>query len=95
MRHCTKHIQSTTEHRQPGTERREQAPDLPARSMSKACNMIPKSKPRKTAQQVNSQSTAEKKVIADCALQLQQIGDRLDLKQKIINALSKLLNPGT
>nr|XP_033789378.1 phorbol-12-myristate-13-acetate-induced protein 1 [Geotrypetes seraphini] len=33
--------------------------------------------------------------VVECASQLRKIGDRYDLKQKILNAISKLLCPGT
>ncbi|XP_030048859.1 phorbol-12-myristate-13-acetate-induced protein 1 [Microcaecilia unicolor] len=33
--------------------------------------------------------------VAECASQLRKIGDRCDLKQKIINLISKLLCPET
>ncbi|XP_069483173.1 phorbol-12-myristate-13-acetate-induced protein 1 [Ambystoma mexicanum] len=63
--------------------------------MSKAFSMIPTKKPRKAAPKTEAMSAADVKAVVDCALQLQQIGDRMDLRQKILNAISKLLCPGT
>ncbi|KAM6109512.1 phorbol-12-myristate-13-acetate-induced protein 1 [Phoenicopterus ruber ruber] len=38
---------------------------------------------------------AARAVAAECALQLRRIGDKWDLRQKIINLLTKLFCPGT
>ncbi|NWQ80904.1 APR protein, partial [Columbina picui] len=38
---------------------------------------------------------AEREVAAECALQLRRIGDKWDLRQRILNLLTKLFFPGT
>ncbi|KAM9262356.1 phorbol-12-myristate-13-acetate-induced protein 1 [Morus bassanus] len=38
---------------------------------------------------------AEREVAAECALQLRRIGDKWDLRQKILNLLTKLFCPQT
>ncbi|XP_019329176.1 PREDICTED: phorbol-12-myristate-13-acetate-induced protein 1 [Aptenodytes forsteri] len=38
---------------------------------------------------------AEREVVAECALQLRRIGDKWDLRQKILNLLTKLFCPET
>ncbi|NWH74332.1 APR protein, partial [Piaya cayana] len=37
----------------------------------------------------------EREVAAECALQLRRIGDKWDLRQKILNLLTKLFCPQT
>ncbi|XP_075266864.1 phorbol-12-myristate-13-acetate-induced protein 1 [Opisthocomus hoazin] len=36
---------------------------------------------------------AEREAVAECALQLRRIGDKWDLRQKILNLLAKLFCP--
>ncbi|XP_061873815.1 phorbol-12-myristate-13-acetate-induced protein 1 [Colius striatus] len=38
---------------------------------------------------------AERKAVAECALELRRIGDKWDLRQKILNLLVKLFCPET
>ncbi|KAM6362808.1 phorbol-12-myristate-13-acetate-induced protein 1 [Pluvialis apricaria] len=38
---------------------------------------------------------AEREVVAECAMQLRRIGDKWDLRQKILNLLTKLFCPET
>ncbi|XP_009869875.1 PREDICTED: phorbol-12-myristate-13-acetate-induced protein 1, partial [Apaloderma vittatum] len=38
---------------------------------------------------------AEREAVAECALQLRRIGDKWDLRQKILNLLTKLFCPET
>ncbi|XP_059690288.1 phorbol-12-myristate-13-acetate-induced protein 1 [Gavia stellata] len=38
---------------------------------------------------------AERAAVAECALQLRRIGDKWDLRQKILNLLAKLFCPET
>ncbi|XP_009459325.1 PREDICTED: phorbol-12-myristate-13-acetate-induced protein 1-like [Nipponia nippon] len=42
-----------------------------------------------------SQMAHEQEVAAECALQLRRIGDKWDLRQKILNLLTKLFCPET
>uniref|UniRef100_A0A663N909 Phorbol-12-myristate-13-acetate-induced protein 1 n=1 Tax=Athene cunicularia TaxID=194338 RepID=A0A663N909_ATHCN len=39
--------------------------------------------------------SAEREAVAECALQLRRIGDKWDLRQKILNLLTKLFCPET
>ncbi|XP_009958332.1 PREDICTED: phorbol-12-myristate-13-acetate-induced protein 1, partial [Leptosomus discolor] len=38
---------------------------------------------------------AERAAVAECALQLRRVGDKWDLRQKILNLLTKLFCPET
>ncbi|KAM3937598.1 phorbol-12-myristate-13-acetate-induced protein 1 [Leptodactylus fuscus] len=38
---------------------------------------------------------AEKEIVAEVAKQLRLIGDKYNMKQKILNAVAKILSPGT
>ncbi|XP_042309861.1 phorbol-12-myristate-13-acetate-induced protein 1 [Sceloporus undulatus] len=40
-------------------------------------------------------SEAESEAVAECALQLCKIGDKWNLRQRILNLISKLFCPGT
>ncbi|XP_030323232.1 phorbol-12-myristate-13-acetate-induced protein 1 [Calypte anna] len=51
--------------------------------------MMPGRTQRKTA------PPAEREVIVECALQLRWIGDKWNLRQKILNLLRKLFSPET
>ncbi|KAM6289999.1 phorbol-12-myristate-13-acetate-induced protein 1 [Aegotheles albertisi] len=54
--------------------------------------MMPGRTLRKTAPPA---APAEREVAAECALQLRRIGDKWDLRQKILNLLTKLFCPET
>ncbi|XP_071586957.1 phorbol-12-myristate-13-acetate-induced protein 1 [Heliangelus exortis] len=54
--------------------------------------MMPGRTQRKTAQPA---APAEREVVAECALQLRWIGDKWNLRQKILNLLRKLFFPET
>ncbi|NXJ04163.1 APR protein, partial [Odontophorus gujanensis] len=39
--------------------------------------------------------SAERDVVAECALELRRIGDKADLRQKLLNLITKLFCPKT
>ncbi|XP_061463413.1 phorbol-12-myristate-13-acetate-induced protein 1 [Rhineura floridana] len=55
--------------------------------------MMPNKTPRKTAP--HPPTPADSEVETECALQLRKIGDKWNLRQKILNLISKLFCPGT
>ncbi|XP_077203026.1 phorbol-12-myristate-13-acetate-induced protein 1 isoform X1 [Paroedura picta] len=40
-------------------------------------------------------SCSESEAVTECALQLRKIGDKLNVRQRILNLIAKLLCPGT
>uniref|UniRef100_A0A8B9EVZ5 Phorbol-12-myristate-13-acetate-induced protein 1 n=1 Tax=Amazona collaria TaxID=241587 RepID=A0A8B9EVZ5_9PSIT len=53
---------------------------------------MPGKTPRKAAAPT---APAEAEVVSECALQLRRIGDKWNLRQKILNLLTKLFCPET
>ncbi|NXI61957.1 APR protein, partial [Anseranas semipalmata] len=39
--------------------------------------------------------SAEREVVAECALELRRMGDKVDLRQKILNFIAKVFCPNT
>ncbi|XP_072848972.1 phorbol-12-myristate-13-acetate-induced protein 1 [Pogona vitticeps] len=56
--------------------------------------MMPSKALRKPAPP-NAELPPESEVVTDCALQLRKIGDKWNLRQRILNLISKLFRPGT
>ncbi|XP_065595788.1 phorbol-12-myristate-13-acetate-induced protein 1 [Cyrtonyx montezumae] len=54
--------------------------------------MMPARTMRKTAPPA---APAERDVVAECALELRRIGDKADLRQKLLNLITKLFCPKT
>ncbi|XP_009892534.1 PREDICTED: phorbol-12-myristate-13-acetate-induced protein 1 [Charadrius vociferus] len=44
---------------------------------------------------MSDRATVVMQVVAECAMQLRRIGDKWDLRQKILNLLTKLFCPAT
>ncbi|XP_060092435.1 phorbol-12-myristate-13-acetate-induced protein 1 [Heteronotia binoei] len=49
--------------------------------------------PSKTMRKPNA-APSESETVAECALQLRKIGDKLNLHQRILNLIAKLFCPG-
>ncbi|XP_015261321.1 PREDICTED: phorbol-12-myristate-13-acetate-induced protein 1 [Gekko japonicus] len=55
--------------------------------------MMPTKSLRKPAP--HNAAPAESEEVTECALQLRKIGDKLNLRQRILNLIAKLFCPGT